>query len=95
MLTIEGRYIAGILINVVGFAGAVGTPVPQGATYVSSTPPHPFLRQVQHLPPNHEKQIPLQPQLLHRLPGLERGLLPPLPALPGPGDGGSVDGSGR
>ncbi|KXT03595.1 hypothetical protein AC578_9972 [Pseudocercospora eumusae] len=27
-------YIAGILINVVGFAGAVGTPVPVGATYV-------------------------------------------------------------
>ena len=26
-------YIAGILINVVGFAGAVGTPVPVGATY--------------------------------------------------------------
>ncbi|KAL2165051.1 hypothetical protein VTH06DRAFT_347 [Thermothelomyces fergusii] len=27
-------YIAGILINVVGFAGAVGTPVPIGATYL-------------------------------------------------------------
>lgn len=27
-------YIAGILINVVGFAGAVGTPVPIGATYI-------------------------------------------------------------
>lgn len=27
-------YICGILINVVGFAGAVGTPVPIGATYV-------------------------------------------------------------
>jgi NCS1 family nucleobase:cation symporter-1 len=27
-------YIAGIVINVVGFAGAVGTPVPIGATYV-------------------------------------------------------------
>lgn len=27
-------YVAGILINVVGFAGAVGTPVPIGATYV-------------------------------------------------------------
>lgn len=27
-------YIAGILINVVGFAGAVGTPVPKGATYI-------------------------------------------------------------
>ncbi|KAK4186427.1 permease for cytosine/purines, uracil, thiamine, allantoin-domain-containing protein [Podospora australis] len=27
-------YIAGIMINVVGFAGAVGTPVPIGATYV-------------------------------------------------------------
>ena len=27
-------YIAGILINVVGFAGAVGTPVPAGATYI-------------------------------------------------------------
>ncbi|KAK4125861.1 hypothetical protein N657DRAFT_281034 [Parathielavia appendiculata] len=27
-------YIGGILINVVGFAGAVGTPVPVGATYV-------------------------------------------------------------
>jgi NCS1 family nucleobase:cation symporter-1 len=27
-------YISGILINVVGFAGAVGTPVPIGATYV-------------------------------------------------------------
>ncbi|CAK4031235.1 uracil permease-like [Lecanosticta acicola] len=27
-------YIAGILINVVGFAGAVGTPVPRGATYI-------------------------------------------------------------
>lgn len=27
-------YIAGILINVVGFAGAVGTPVPVGATYL-------------------------------------------------------------
>ncbi|KAK3307125.1 permease for cytosine/purines, uracil, thiamine, allantoin-domain-containing protein [Chaetomium strumarium] len=27
-------YIGGILINVVGFAGAVGTPVPIGATYV-------------------------------------------------------------
>ncbi|QIW95463.1 hypothetical protein AMS68_000981 [Peltaster fructicola] len=27
-------YIAGILINVVGFAGAVGTPVPEGATYI-------------------------------------------------------------
>lgn len=27
-------YIAGILINVVGFAGAVGTPVPVGATYI-------------------------------------------------------------
>lgn len=29
-------YICGILINVVGFAGAVGTPVPIGATRVSS-----------------------------------------------------------
>lgn len=28
------RYIAGILINVVGFAGAVGTDVPEGAMYV-------------------------------------------------------------
>lgn len=27
-------YICGILINVVGFAGAVGTPVPIGATYI-------------------------------------------------------------
>lgn len=27
-------YISGILINVVGFAGAVGTPVPSGATYI-------------------------------------------------------------
>lgn len=27
-------YICGILINVVGFAGAVGTPVPMGATYI-------------------------------------------------------------
>lgn len=27
-------YIAGILINVVGFAGAVGTPVPSAATYI-------------------------------------------------------------
>lgn len=27
-------YIGGILINVVGFAGAVGTPVPIGATYI-------------------------------------------------------------
>src|SRR5690606_16700321 len=27
-------YIAGIMINVVGFAGAVGTEVPMGATYV-------------------------------------------------------------
>lgn len=27
-------YIAGILINVVGFAGAVGTPVPAGAEYI-------------------------------------------------------------
>lgn len=27
-------YISGILINVVGFAGAVGTPVPAGATYI-------------------------------------------------------------
>lgn len=27
-------YIAGILINVVGFAGAIGTPVPIGATYL-------------------------------------------------------------
>ncbi|KAF2721950.1 hypothetical protein K431DRAFT_223216 [Polychaeton citri CBS 116435] len=27
-------YIAGILINVVGFAGAVGTPVPKGAMYI-------------------------------------------------------------
>lgn len=27
-------YIAGIMINVVGFAGAVGTPVPIGATYI-------------------------------------------------------------
>lgn len=27
-------YISGILINVVGFAGAVGTPVPRGATYI-------------------------------------------------------------
>lgn len=27
-------YIAGILINVVGFAGAVGTPVPKGAEYI-------------------------------------------------------------
>ena len=27
-------YIAGILINVVGFAGAIGTPVPIGATYI-------------------------------------------------------------
>ncbi|KAB8345934.1 hypothetical protein FH972_022987 [Carpinus fangiana] len=27
-------YIAGIIINVVGFAGAIGTPVPSGATYI-------------------------------------------------------------
>lgn len=27
-------YLCGILINVVGFAGAVGTPVPIGATYI-------------------------------------------------------------
>lgn len=27
-------YVAGILINVVGFAGAVGTPAPMGATYI-------------------------------------------------------------
>jgi NCS1 family nucleobase:cation symporter-1 len=27
-------YIAGIMINVVGFAGAVGTPVPKGAQYI-------------------------------------------------------------
>ncbi|KAK0619957.1 permease for cytosine/purines, uracil, thiamine, allantoin-domain-containing protein [Immersiella caudata] len=27
-------YIAGIIINVVGFAGAIGTPVPIGATYI-------------------------------------------------------------
>jgi nucleobase:cation symporter-1, NCS1 family len=27
-------YIAGILINVVGFAGAIGTPVPDGAMYI-------------------------------------------------------------
>jgi nucleobase:cation symporter-1, NCS1 family len=27
-------YVCGILINVVGFAGAVGTPVPIGATYI-------------------------------------------------------------
>lgn len=27
-------YIAGILINVVGFAGAIGTPVPEGAMYI-------------------------------------------------------------
>lgn len=27
-------YIAGIAINVVGFAGAIGTPVPVGATYI-------------------------------------------------------------
>lgn len=27
-------YIAGILINVVGFAGAIGTKVPLGATYI-------------------------------------------------------------
>ena len=40
------RYIAGILIKVVGFAGAVGTPVPQGATYVPpplNPPPTPML----------------------------------------------------
>ena len=30
----RNRYIAGILINVVGFAGAVGTPVPKGAQYI-------------------------------------------------------------
>src|SRR5690606_9808866 len=29
-----GAYIAGILVNVVGFAGAVGGEVPAGATYV-------------------------------------------------------------
>lgn len=29
-------YIAGILINVTGFAGAVGNPVPKGATYIVS-----------------------------------------------------------
>jgi NCS1 family nucleobase:cation symporter-1 len=27
-------YLCGIMINVVGFAGAVGTPVPIGATYI-------------------------------------------------------------
>ena len=31
-------YIAGILINVVGFAGAVGNKVPKGATYIVSKP---------------------------------------------------------
>lgn len=35
-------YIAGILINVVGFAGAVGTPVPIGATYIVSFFPHDY-----------------------------------------------------
>lgn len=36
-------YIGGILINVVGFAGAVGRDVPAGATYIVSRP-RPFLQ---------------------------------------------------
>lgn len=36
-------YIGGILINVVGFAGAVGRDVPAGATYVVSRPIHLFI----------------------------------------------------
>lgn len=69
-------YICGILINVVGFAGAVGTPVPIGATYVCTS-----LRLVSlMLMPSD-----LSTQLLHWIHRLWRSILPSMSLLSGQG----------
>lgn len=83
-------YIAGILINVVGFVGAIGTKVPLGATYI-----YKYLHPNSPNLPSDNGLTGSQCKLFCRVHRVLGNLLCPLQGISNPRVCGHMDGGGR